>query len=57
MVGLEAVSGIVGSLGDLKIIGGGLVVIGGWNRYWKDWKLSFRNYGTTCQTLLVKYKQ
>ena len=28
MVGLEAVSGIVGSLGDLKIIGGGLVVIG-----------------------------
>ena len=28
MVGLEIVSGIVGSLGDLKIIGGGLVVIG-----------------------------
>ena len=28
MVVLEAVSGIVGSLGDLKIIGGGLVVIG-----------------------------
>ena len=28
MVGLEAVSGIVGALGDLKIIGGGLVVIG-----------------------------
>ena len=28
MVGLEAVSGMVGSLGDLKIIGGGLVVIG-----------------------------
>jgi len=28
MVGLEAASGIVGSLGELKIIGGGLVVIG-----------------------------
>ena len=28
MVGLEASSGIVGSLGELKIIGGGLVVIG-----------------------------
>ena len=28
MVLLDAASGIVGSLGDLKIIGGGLVVIG-----------------------------